>query len=121
MPCAPRPKNQKNSVRFKNETQNPDPARWGSRALETARLHSPFLILPPRFVEMNFPPPTPNQARWLWRSLTALSIGVLVFLAMVVLWGLGQLLRTLATVLLPLAIAGIIAYLLDPVVNFFER
>ena len=70
---------------------------------------------------MSFPPPTPNQARWLWRSLTALSIGVLVFLAMMLLWACGQLLQILATVLLPLAIAGIIAYLLDPVVNFFER
>jgi predicted PurR-regulated permease PerM len=36
-------------------------------------------------------------------------------------WGLGKVLHILAPVIWPLAIAGVIAYLLDPVVDYFER
>lgn len=70
---------------------------------------------------MNFPPPTPQQARILWISVTALSIGVLLLLVGLLAWGMGWVAQQLSAVLLPLAIAGIIAYLLDPVVDFFER
>ena len=69
---------------------------------------------------MNFPPPTPTQARLLWASLTALAFGVLVSLIVVLLWALGLVLQQLSSVLLPLAVAGIIAYLLDPVVDLLE-
>ena len=54
-------------------------------------------------------------------SLTALGVGILLALLGVLLWGVGWLLQQLSSVLLPLAIAGIIAYLLDPVVDFLER
>ncbi len=67
---------------------------------------------------MSFPPPTPKQARILWLSLTALAMGVQLGLIGLLLWGLGWVLQTLSSVLLPLAVAGIIAYLLDPVVDF---
>lgn len=70
---------------------------------------------------MNFPSPTPKQAQILWLSLTALAVGILLALIGLLLWGVGLILSQLSEVLLPLAIAGIIAYLLDPVVEFFER
>ncbi|MBU6399799.1 MAG: AI-2E family transporter [Verrucomicrobia bacterium] len=69
---------------------------------------------------MAFPSPTERQARLLWQSLTALAIGVLVALLGLLAWGLAWILERLSSVLLPLAIAGILAYLLDPVVGFFE-
>lgn len=70
---------------------------------------------------MNFPSPTPKQAQILWLSLTALAVGILLALIGLLLWGVGLILGQLSEVLLPLAIAGIIAYLLDPVVDFFEK
>jgi predicted PurR-regulated permease PerM len=44
-----------------------------------------------------------------------------VALGAALIWGLGQILQILSPVLWPLAIAGIIAYLLDPLVDFIER
>ncbi len=70
---------------------------------------------------MNIPPPTEKQARLLWFSLTALGVGVLAGLLMGLLWSLGFVIDKLAPVLLPLAVAGIAAYLLDPVVNFVVK
>src|SRR5436190_13101307 len=70
---------------------------------------------------MSFPPPTEKQARILWVSLTAFAIALLVAILALLLWGLGWVLRLLAPVLWPLAIAGVLAYLLDPVVDFLER
>lgn len=70
---------------------------------------------------MTFPPPTPQQARILWASLTALAVAVLVGLLGLLAWGLGWLINRLSSVLLPLAVAGIIAYLLDPIVDLLER
>ena len=70
---------------------------------------------------MNFTPPTPKQARVLWMSMTALAVCVLVALGFVILLGVGALLNRLSSILLPLAMAGILAYLLDPLVAFFER
>ncbi len=70
---------------------------------------------------MSFPSPTPKQARILWASLTALAIGVLAALAVGFIWVLGLVLQQLSSVLLPLGIAGIIAYLLDPVVDALEK
>ena len=70
---------------------------------------------------MSFPPPTEKQARIVWASLTAFSIALLVAILCAFVWGLGRVLNVLSPVLWPLAIAGIIAYLLDPVVDFFQR
>src|SRR6266404_5942879 len=69
---------------------------------------------------MSFPPPSPKQARVLWSSLTALAVGVLVALLILLLWGLGKVLQQLSSVLLPLGVAGVLAYLLDPVVDRLE-
>lgn len=70
---------------------------------------------------MSFPPPTPMQARVLWFSITALAVSILVILLGLLFWGLGWLANALSSVILPLAVAGIIAYLLDPLVDFLER
>lgn len=70
---------------------------------------------------MSFPPPTPKQARVMWLALTGLSIALLVMLIVALIWGLGKVLQILAPVLWPLAVAGIVACLLDPVVDFLER
>ncbi len=70
---------------------------------------------------MEFPKPTKQQARWLWHSLTALAIGVLVAMAVFLVWGGAWLASKLSAVLIPLAAGGIIACLLDPLVVFLER
>ena len=67
---------------------------------------------------MSFPPPTPRQARVLWFSLTALTLVAVIGLVMI---GLGWLLNRLSAVLLPIALALLLAYILDPVVEFLER
>ena len=66
-------------------------------------------------------PPSPKQTRILWFCITAVAISVLLCLIGLLVWGLGWVLQQLGSVLLPLAMAGIIAYLLDPLVNFFSR
>ena len=48
-------------------------------------------------------------------------MAVLVGLVVALIWGLAFVLRLLAPVLWPLAIAGVIAYLLDPVVDLLQR
>src|SRR5437867_8015653 len=70
---------------------------------------------------MNFPAPTPEQARVIWLAVTALAGAVIVAILAGVIWGLGKVLHLLSPVLWPLAVAGVIAYLLDPVVDFIER
>jgi predicted PurR-regulated permease PerM len=70
---------------------------------------------------MSFPSPTEKQARILWVSITALAVAVLLALVGVFILGMAWVVNRLSSVLLPLAVAGIIAYLLDPVVDYFER
>ena len=70
---------------------------------------------------MSFPPPTPKQARILWFSLTSFAVAVLLVLLGLFLWVLGWLADRLSAVLLPVAVALILAYILDPVVEFFVR
>ena len=70
---------------------------------------------------MDFPPPTPKQARVIWLAVTALAAAVMVAVIAGAIWGLGQVLSLLSPVLWPLAVAGVLAYLLDPVVDFIEQ
>src|SRR5258707_7040532 len=70
---------------------------------------------------MNFPPPTQGQAKLIWLGLTGLSVALLFGLLAVLIWGLGQILGILGPVLWPLAVAGVLALLLDPVVDALER
>jgi predicted PurR-regulated permease PerM len=70
---------------------------------------------------MAFPKPTERQAQILWFCLTAFAIGVFLAMLGLLVMGGGIVLKRLSGVLLPLAIASIIAYILDPVVDFLER
>lgn len=70
---------------------------------------------------MSFPLPTPKQARLLWMSVTALAVSVFLALLGLLAWGLGWIINVLAPIIWPLAIAGILACLLDPMVAFFVR
>ena len=70
---------------------------------------------------MAYPPPTEKQARILWTSVTALAVGVLLALAALLTLGFAWVVNVLSSILIPLAIAGVIAYLLDPIVDWFQR
>lgn len=69
---------------------------------------------------MDFPPPSPKQAKIFWLSVTALAWAVMLGLVGLLAWGGAFVLDRLSSVLMPLAIAAILAYILDPVVDFFE-
>src|SRR5436190_5235549 len=70
---------------------------------------------------MAIPAPSEKQGRLLWLAITALALGVLLAFLGLLLWMFGWVFQRLSSVILPLAIAGIIAYVLDPLVGFFER
>jgi predicted PurR-regulated permease PerM len=70
---------------------------------------------------MSLPAPNQRQARLIWMALTGLAIAILIGLAVALLWGLSRVMQILSPVLWPLAIAGIIACLLDPAVDLIER
>jgi predicted PurR-regulated permease PerM len=64
--------------------------------------------------------PTRFQQKTLWNAATGLSILVLGALVVGLIWLIGQVFSFLQPVLIPLVVAGIIAYVLDPVVKFLE-
>lgn len=70
---------------------------------------------------MNFPPPTPRQARVIWFAVTALAVALTLAMVGAVVWGFGRVLLVLSPVLWPLAVAAIIAMILDPVVEELAR
>src|SRR3954471_4981358 len=70
---------------------------------------------------MTFPQPTPAQARVIWLGVTALALAIFLAFVAALTWGLAWVAQQLSSILLPLAVAGIIAYLLDPVVDGLER
>lgn len=70
---------------------------------------------------MSFPPPTKGQARLIWAALTGLAVATLAFLVGALVWALGRVLDVLSPVLWPLAVAGVLAYLLDPLVDRLEQ
>ncbi len=65
--------------------------------------------------------PTPFQQKTLWNAATGVSILVLGALIVGLIWLLGYIFSFLQPVLIPLIVAGIVAYVLDPVVVFLER
>lgn len=65
--------------------------------------------------------PSGFQKRSLWGAITALSIVTIGAITIGVMWLTGFVLSYLQPVLVPLAVAGIIAYLLDPIVSWLER
>ena len=70
---------------------------------------------------MNLNPPSEKQARIIWFALTGLAVAAVIALLVAAVWGLGKILDLLSPVLWPLAIAAVVACLLSPVVDFFER
>ena len=61
--------------------------------------------------------PTPWQQKTMWAALTALFVVFLVAIACSVIWIATNVISFLQPILIPVAIAGILAYLLDPVVT----
>jgi len=65
--------------------------------------------------------PTRFQQKTLWNAATGVSILVLGALLVGLIWLMGAVFGFLQPVLVPLIVAGIIAYVLDPVVRFLEK
>src|SRR5690349_5710406 len=69
---------------------------------------------------MSLPPPSAKQARIIWLALTGIAVATLVALVAGLVWGFSELLQLLSPVLWPIAAAGVLAYLLDPVVDWLQ-
>lgn len=65
--------------------------------------------------------PTRFQQRSLWNAATGLSILIIGVLMVGLVWLVGAIFGYLQPVLIPLIVAGIVAYLLDPVVCLLEK
>ncbi len=65
--------------------------------------------------------PTEFQRKTLWNAATGVSILILGVLLVVLVWLTGQVFGFLQPVLIPLIVAGIVAYVLDPVVRLLEK
>ncbi|MCF7732455.1 MAG: AI-2E family transporter [Akkermansiaceae bacterium] len=65
--------------------------------------------------------PTRFQQRSLWNAATGLSILIIGTLLVALVWLMGEIFSFLQPVLVPLIVAGIVAYLLDPVVRLLEK
>src|SRR6266568_1584825 len=65
--------------------------------------------------------PTPWQKRTMWAALTALFVVLLIVIAGAVVYVGANLISFLQPILIPVAIALILAYLLDPLVTRLER
>ncbi|MBT7983312.1 MAG: AI-2E family transporter, partial [Akkermansiaceae bacterium] len=65
--------------------------------------------------------PSSFQKRTLWKAITGLSMSVIAILVISAVSILGKILSVLQPVLVPLAIAAILSYLLAPIVNWTRR
>ena len=65
--------------------------------------------------------PTRFQQKTLWSAATGLGMLVLGSLLVGLVWMIGQIFGFLQPVLVPLIVAGIVAYLLDPIVRILEK
>ena len=65
--------------------------------------------------------PTPFQLRTLWNAATGVSILILGLLLVGLIWLTGHIFNYLQPVLIPVIVAGIVAYLLDPLVRRLEK
>lgn len=65
--------------------------------------------------------PTPYQIKTMWKAATGLAILIIALLLVGLIWVTSNTLSYLQPVLLPVAIAGVIAYLLDPLVTWLQR
>jgi len=65
--------------------------------------------------------PTRFQQKTLWNAITGLAMLVVGALIVGMIWLIGKIFGFLQPVLIPLIVAGIIAYVLDPVVRLLEK
>jgi predicted PurR-regulated permease PerM len=65
--------------------------------------------------------PTPWQRKMMWSALTAFCVVLLVVIVGTVIWTSANILSFLQPILIPVAIAGILTYLLDPLVTKMSR
>jgi predicted PurR-regulated permease PerM len=65
--------------------------------------------------------PTPWQKRVVWNAITSLSLLVIAGIVIFTLYVAIQILAFLQPLLLPVAVAGVFAYLLEPVVSWLTR
>ena len=65
--------------------------------------------------------PTEFQQKTLWNAATGVSILILGLLLVGLIWLTGKLFGFLQPVLIPIIVAGIVAYVLDPVVRLLEK
>ncbi|MGV3532956.1 MAG: AI-2E family transporter [Chthoniobacteraceae bacterium] len=66
---------------------------------------------------MNTPEfPTPWQRKTLWSALTALAMGTIAIISIGAIWMVSRILGFMQPILIPFAVAGVMAYLLDPLV-----
>ena len=65
--------------------------------------------------------PSRFQSKTLWRALTGVAILIIGLLIVGLIWLCGQVLGYLQPVLVPVAVAGIVAYLLDPIVTWLQK
>lgn len=65
--------------------------------------------------------PTPFQRRTLWNAATGVSILILGLLLVGLIWLTGRVFGFLQPVLIPVIVAGIVAYVLDPVVRLLQK
>lgn len=65
--------------------------------------------------------PTPWQCKMMWAALTAFCVVLLVVIVGTVIWTGANILSFLQPILIPVAIAGILTYLLDPLVTKMSR
>ena len=61
--------------------------------------------------------PTPWQLKIIYAALTALSLLAICWVGLIFLGAIGDMIKILRAFLIPLAIAGVFAYLLEPVVK----
>jgi predicted PurR-regulated permease PerM len=61
--------------------------------------------------------PTPWQKKTIWAALTALSVVAIGAIAVGLIWVMSKVLGFLQPILIPFAVAAVLAYLLDPVVT----
>ena len=67
---------------------------------------------------MNIPPPSEKQTHVIWLAVTGLAIAAIIALIVALVWSLGRVLNVFSPVIWPLAVAGVMACLLDPVVDY---
>ena len=70
---------------------------------------------------MSLKSPTEKQSNVIWFAVTGLAVATVIGLIVAGVWGLGRVIDLLSPVLWPLAVAGVVACLLSPVVDFFEK